>query len=283
MQKPDYSIRTMTRPEVEIALDWAAAEGWNPGLHDADCFYAADPDGFLIGLLGDEPIAVISVVKYSTDFGFLGCYIVKPPYRGQGYGKQIWNAGLAYLGERTIGLDGVVEQQSNYLKSGFTLANRNVRYQGSAGGDALADQQIVPLSSLPFADLLAYDRPLFPAGRSAFLRAWIDQPDSAALGILQAGELAGYGVLRKCRAGYKIGPLFADNPELAERLFLALKARAPAGAEIFLDLPEVNGAAIDMAQRQGMRVVFETARMYRGTDPKLPNERIFGVTSFELG
>lgn len=273
----------MTRAEVDIAIDWAAAEGWNPGLHDADCFYAADPNGFLIGLLSDEPIAVISVVKYDDHFGFLGCYIVKPGYRGQGYGKQIWNAGLAYLRGCSIGLDGVVEQQSRYMKSGFILAHANARYQGRAGGEVAADAQIVPLATLPFADLIAYDRPLFPADRSAFLRSWIDQPEGIALGILQAGELAGYAVLRRCRNGFKIGPLFADTAELAERLFLALKARAPAGADIFLDAPAANAAAVDMAQRHGMTVCFETARMYLGTRPELPIERVFGVTSFELG
>jgi len=30
-------------------------------------------------------------------------------------------------------------------------------------------------------------------------------------------------------------------------------------------------------------VVFETARMYKGPAPQLPVERIFGVTTFELG
>jgi len=78
MPKNSYTIRTMTRQEVNIAIAWAAEEGWNPGLHDADCFYAADPSGFLVGLLGDEPIATISVVKYGNSFGFLGFYIVKP-------------------------------------------------------------------------------------------------------------------------------------------------------------------------------------------------------------
>jgi hypothetical protein len=29
--------------------------------------------------------------------------------------------------------------------------------------------------------------------------------------------------------------------------------------------------------------VFETARMYRNGDPGLPVERIFGITTFELG
>ncbi|WP_445262592.1 GNAT family N-acetyltransferase [Pseudomonas sp. EA_105y_Pfl2_R69] len=280
---PDYQIRTMTRGEVDIAIDWAAAEGWNPGLHDADCFYAADPDGFLIGLLNGEPIAVISVVKYGEHFGFLGFYIVKPEYRGQGYGLQIWNAGLAYLDGQTIGLDGVVAQQGNYRKSGFSLANGNLRYQGVGGAAPVADSALVPLSALPFADLCAYDQALFPERRSTFLRHWIDQPESTALGILQEHRLAGYAVLRKCRDGYKIGPLFADSPELAERLFLALRARVPAGRALFLDTPANNAAAVALAQRHGMSMVFETARMYRGPVPQIDGQRIFGVTSFELG
>ena len=78
MEERGYHIRVMTRPEVDLAVDWAAAEGWNPGLADAECFYAADPDGFLIGLLGDEPVATISAVKYGKSFGFIGLYIVKP-------------------------------------------------------------------------------------------------------------------------------------------------------------------------------------------------------------
>ena len=134
MQKSIYTIRTMTRQEMDIAVDWAAAEGWNPGLYDAHCFNLADPTGFLVGLLGDEPIASISVVKYGNSFGFLGFYIVRPEYRGRGYGMRIWNAGLASLQGRTIGLDGVVAQQDNYRESGFTLAYRNIRYQGFGVG-----------------------------------------------------------------------------------------------------------------------------------------------------
>src|SRR5437899_1519298 len=159
MRKNSYTIRSMTRQEVDIAIAWAAAEGWNPGLHDADCFYAADPNGFLVGSLGDEAIATISVVKYGESFGFLGFYIVKPEYRGKGYGIQIWNAGLAYLGGRTIGLDGVVAQQDNYRKSGFSLAHRNIRYQGTGGGLIATQSPIVPLSALSFDEICAYDKP----------------------------------------------------------------------------------------------------------------------------
>jgi hypothetical protein len=48
----ELQIRPMTRDELDLAVEWAAQEGWNPGLADAECFHAADPEGFLIGVLG---------------------------------------------------------------------------------------------------------------------------------------------------------------------------------------------------------------------------------------
>ncbi|MBI5590942.1 MAG: GNAT family N-acetyltransferase [Deltaproteobacteria bacterium] len=283
MQKSGYTIRTMTRLEVDIAINWAAAEGWNPGVHDADCFHAADPNGFFIGLLDDEPVATISAVKYGDTFGFIGFYIVKPGYRGKGYGIQIWNAALAYLKGRTIGLDGVIAQQDNYKKSGFILAYRNIRYQGTGGGHFPAGSGIAPLTTLPFAEISGYDKPFFPDDRTPFLKCWMDRHQNTALGILQNGKLAGYGVIRPCRSGFKIGPLFADSPEFAEQLFLGLKAYTPQDAPVYLDIPEVNPAAIDLTKRYNMISVFETARMYTGKSPDLPVNRLFGVTTFELG
>lgn len=153
-----YSIKTMKRREVDIAVDWAAQEGWNPGLHDASCYFAADPNGFLIGLLGDQPVASISAIRYGESFGFLGFYIVKPEYRGKGYGIQIWKAGLKYLEGRNIGLDGVVAQQDNYRRSGFNIAYRNIRYEGAGGGTRQPDSSITHLLTLPLETVYSYDR-----------------------------------------------------------------------------------------------------------------------------
>ena len=219
----------MSRDEVDVAVAWAAREGWNPGLHDADCFHATDPTGFLLGMLGEQPIATISVVAYGDAFGFLGFYIVDPNERGKGYGIQIWRAGMAYLGERNVGLDGVVAQQDNYRKSGFALAYRNIRY----GGDVPRPTprpgrlQLVPIDRVPFATLAAYDRPLFPAPREAFLRCWIARPGTVARAALSDGAIVGYGAIRPCRTGYKIGPLFANDATIAEALFLDLATAIP--------------------------------------------------------
>ncbi len=278
-----YAVRPMAPDELSIALDWAAAEGWNPGLHDAPCFLAADPQGFLLGLLDGEPAATISVVKYGASFGFLGFYIVKPGLRGRGLGLRIWQAGMASLAGRRVGLDGVPAQQDNYRKSGFSLAWRNIRHEAHGSDAVVKDKRLVPLSGIPFDMLDAYDRRFFPAGRTAFLNCWIRQPGSTALGLMEKGQLAGYAMMRPCRVGQKIGPLFANDAEVAETLMSALRASAGPAEKIYLDTPQDNADAVALARRHGMSEVFETARMYNGPAVPVPHAGVYGITSFELG
>ncbi len=277
------AIRTMTRADLAIAVEWAAQEGWNPGLRDADAFFAADPEGFLIAELNGEPIGCISAVCYGDAFGFLGFYIVRPAFRGHGHGLAIWNAAMARFGKRVVGLDGVVAQQANYRKSGYVLEHRNVRYGAAKPIAPVAAPGFTIAPIAPPPELAAYDRGFFPAPRDSFLRAWTTLPGHIALALRRGDALAGYGVIRPCREGSKIGPLFADSPEGARTLFAALLAQAPPGP-VFLDLPEPNADAVAMAKDAGMAPSFETARMYAGGPaPNLPWSRIFGIDNFELG
>ena len=85
MGEPQGRIETMRFPEVETVIDWAAGEGWNPGLGDAACFYAIDPNGFFMGVLDGRPIARVSMPIYDEHFAFCGLYIVDPAYRGRGF------------------------------------------------------------------------------------------------------------------------------------------------------------------------------------------------------
>ncbi len=269
--------------EVSLAVDWAAREGWNPGLYDADCFYQADPTGFLIGELDGKMIACKSAVKYEDHFGFMGFYMVEPEFRGLGYGYEIWKAGHESLRGRVAGMDGVVEQQPNYMKSGYRLAYRNMRMEGKAMGISPLDPNLLEASQIPMTEISRYDRKYFPALREAFLRCWLTQPESKALVYMQNNQIQGYGMIRKCRVGHKIGPLFAESEPAANVLMDALMASPPEGEPVFLDIPEPNAGAQRLAQRFGMKMMFETARMYHGNPPKVHLDHVFGVTTFELG
>jgi len=277
----DLHVRAMRPDEMAIAAEWAAAEGWNPGLADGACFATVDPGGFLIGELDGAPAATISCVNYDERFAFLGFYIVRPDLRGRGYGLRIWNAAVEHARSRTIGLDGVVAQQDNYKKSGFQLAYPNIRYGGRLAAGAVP-AGIIALADVPFATVEADDATVFPAPRTAFLRAWIGTSGHIGRALMRDGKLAAWGVIRPARAGCKIGPLVADDRAAAEAVFAAL-ATAVGGGEIFLDVPSVNRDAVALAVDHGLAPVFETARMYTGPIRPLRLERLFGVTTFELG
>lgn len=283
MARP-FEVLTMSAADLARALDWAAAEGWNPGLDDARAFQIADPPGFLVGQLDGKPVGCVSVVRYGDDLGFLGFYITTPEARGQGYGIQMWNAGMARLGRRNVGLDGVPAQQDNYRKSGFRLAWRNIRYQGVAAARGLPPPGIAleDAKTLPFERIAAYDRRFFPAPRDAFLANWIGAPGHVALAAIHDGALAGLGVIRPCREGFKIGPLYAADAAIAGALVGGLCERAGPGA-VALDVPESNAWAVHLAESLGMVPAFETARMYTGANPDIDAAGLFGVTTFELG
>jgi hypothetical protein len=112
-----------------LRLNWATAEGWNPGLADDACFAAPDPEDFFIGELDGALGATASCE--------LRCEFRVPPFlhRAKGFARAryglaygiIWNAAITHAGPRVIGLDGVLAPQQNYTKFGFELAYANVR------------------------------------------------------------------------------------------------------------------------------------------------------------
>jgi hypothetical protein len=276
------AIRSLTPQEAQRAMDWAAAEGWNPGLADLGAFLAQDAGLFLGVFQGDALLSVISATRYDPGFGFIGFYIAKPEARGQGHGMAVWRSAMRQLEGRLIGLDGVVAQQANYRRSGFALAWTNIRFGGEAPVLPAPRAHIVPARSVPFAGIEALDRQVFPAPRPTFLRAWLGAPGHVALALLEEGEVAGFGVIRPCHNGHKIAPLVAKTEAGAESLVAALLGGV-APAPVFLDVPEPHGAAVGLVERLGLKPVFETARMYTGPAPSVAMDRLFGITSFELG
>ncbi|MDA9530599.1 GNAT family N-acetyltransferase [Bradyrhizobium sp. CCBAU 25338] len=278
----ELQIRNLRPDEIALAVDWAAAEGWNPGLADAACFAIPDAQGFFVGEIDGEPVATISCVNYDDRFAFLGFYVVRERFRGAGHGLRIWNAAIAHAGARVIGLDGVVAQQDNYKRSGFQLAYANIRYGGVVAAPPRPPAEVVTLDKIPFAIVEADDATVFPAARNAFLRAWINTSGHMGCALRRDGRLAAWGVIRPCRTGYKIGPLIADDRAAADAVVQALFGSA-GGGEVFLDVPATNREAIALAEALGLKPVFETARMYTGPLAPLRLDRVFGVTSFELG
>ena len=273
-------IRPLSLPEVAELILWAKAEGWNPGIADAEPYYMADPSGFLGCFVDDRMVAGISAVASGPDFGFIGLYICHPDFRGQGYGRKVWNAGMIHLGRRTIGLDGVPAQQENYRSVGFVPAHRTWRYSGRFMPPNV-DSTVAEIGIDSFPAIAEFDRLRYPGPRTEFLASWLDEP-RIARAIIRDGHVVAYGVLRKCHDGYRIGPLFAENEGDACLLFVGLCACSQ-GDTVAIDVPETVVGFSSYLDDLAFEKVFDTMRMYRGPAPDIDMSGVFGVTTLELG
>ena len=269
---------------LAYAVQQAKQQGWDPGLDDADTMCTADTKGFFLAKLNNHIIACASAVCYDASFAFFGFYIVASAYRGQGYGWQLTQRRLQYVGDRCVGLDGVLENQSMYAKIGFKKAFISKRHEINT--QSLAQQPSDPAVHI-FSDadekaLFRYDRYCFPAARDNFLRAWIHAPHAQCFCYRQGDDILGYVVIRQCYHGYKIGPLFADSSSVAQALLLTALQHSNRQT-VYIDVPEYNTAAQTLMDGLKTKVHFACARMYRGGQPDVDLMRIYGISSFELG
>lgn len=276
----------MTRKELDIAVDWATKEGWNPGLHDADVFWNTDPKGFYALVKCEEMIGCVSGISYSGEFGFGGFFILKPGFRNQKLGTELATYFLKAFPSRlkkgaAIGGDGVFNMQPTYEKWGFKFSHRDLRMEGITKKEAFS-ASVSKISSKDFIAINNFDKAVFGFDRSVFLKGWLNLPESMAYKYKDGEKIKGYGVVRKCVTGYKIGLLFASDYKTAHELFKALSSYV-ANSLVYLDIPEINKDAVKLAKEYKMKEMFGCARMYLGSAPKLPYTKIFGVTTFELG
>jgi hypothetical protein len=281
-----FDLRKLNKSELITLVSWAEKEGWNPGPHDAEVYYDTDPEGHYGFFLDQEMIAGGSIVSYSGQFGFMGLFIVKPEYRSSGIGRRLWYQRRDLLLSRlekgaAIGMDGVVAMQPFYSKGGFVAAYRDERHE-IKGAFYAPDQHISAITQNDYHAINDYDSICFGLPRPQFIVPWLNIDGNFNFKFICDGQLQGFVVMRKAGIGYKIGPLFADNAVVAQVLYESCLNAVP-GETVFLDISSKNQTAVEMTKKFNTRFVFECARMYYGQPPSIPIDKVFGITTFELG
>ncbi|PSL19197.1 GNAT family N-acetyltransferase [Shimia abyssi] len=276
----NVQFRNATRTDLRHILGWAASEGWNPGQEDAEAFFAADPEGFFVAERAGEVIAAISVVNHSDRFSFLGLYICTPDCRGQGIGYSLWKHALEHAGGRTVGLDGVAEQEANYAKSGFVSTGATMRYEGRLQAKA---SPAVRLATPADVDALAaLDGAANGVHRPLFLNRWTALEETRKTVVLQDNNrITGFATIRICDDGAKIGPIIAPNVDGALILARAALDMMPS-ERVIIDVPSSNQPMIDRLLSAGFESGFTTARMYRGPAPTV-GPALQAIATMELG
>jgi hypothetical protein len=275
----NYHVVRASQQDVEFMIQSANRAGWNPGLDDAKSFYATDPNGFFLGKLNDKVIAMGSMVIYDENFAFSGLYMVDRNYQSQGYGLALTEKRLAYVGHRCVGLDGVLNMENRYTRLGYQTDFISSLYQIEGTFPSIPSPDVLAFRNSDFQAICDYDAQCFPARRKVFLNSWLHHP---TLVYWKDQQMMGYAVIRPCYIGFKIGPLFADNDEIAEILLSHILSYA-SGQRVMIAIPEYQSIVHTWQNDYKMQKVFSVARMYRGGKPQRSLNQTYAITSYELG
>ena len=300
MSSTGFTVKRICSAEEvakEIILRGAVL-GLKPGALDHVSYYAADETGHFVGELYEKIISCLSVVKYTNEYAFVSQYIVDKPYRGKGYGLLTWKYALSSLpDECNCALDAVMGMASTYIRSGFKPEwnVKRVIFRVTQECSFVNIDTIKPADQVPFSEILQYDTSVHVYARPAFLQKWISASNCLSYAAVnQQGSVVGYTVVRSAlrkEDGWIVGPLFANNSQIARSLYQAVMEGVAAkdpDAFIAIDVPHGTGCHpeslnIATVELSGVTEV-ELVRMYtKGVPPSLALQKVFGQTALGVG
>ena len=276
------TIRNLSLQEMVFPMEVAYKEGWNPGLYDGVAFYQMDPDGFFLAEQDGGMVGAISAVSYEDRLVFIGNQFVLPPFRGQGIGKALWEHALGVAGDRSIRVNGLPEGRHFYESYGFRELGNIIRYGGSIFAEGRVSDDIYSALDIDFRQLTEFDAGFFGIARPGFLRTWLETPAMISLCLLKEGEMQGWGCMRRCRDGWRLGPVFARNYNHAEELVRHF-ALSTIAETVYMDVTDGNVQAIRLAFTMGMTPWEARVKLFKGGYIKEPLDQIYGFTTVDIG
>ena len=292
---PELIIRPARASDIPEIVRWARSEEFAPGFGDVDIYRNTDKQGVWMGWVDSTPVGCIAGVKYNNIYGFIGLYIVRPEYRGQGYGHRLWEQALRHLQDvKCVGLEAASHLITNYAEWGFKTSSQTIRWQLFNAEDGLSAQAVLDPQDLntvsgpeiPLEAIKKYDSEREFTARPHFLSQWLEHPSGKVIALIDKyNHCHGFARIRPCLLpageGWRIGPILADSPVLAKVLILNLLNEHK--GVILIDSPERNHNAQSLLSSLGFREISATTRMYKGSHKAVLTKDVYGLACLELG
>lgn len=293
---PQLTIRNMTSDDLNLVVKWAQEEGWSIEMTDVEAYLAQGEDCFKLLLLDDIPIGALSIVKHSNNFAFIGLFLVNKDFRNLGYGKYIWNECLKDTPSNPIssfsfGLCAVSKQIPRYSAYGFNSLFGFSHYK-TKSPDSVSTIKIQNINTFDpsfFNKVIQYDSMVFYGRRENFLSTLLKTQGVKAFLKMEEDNIVGYGIIRNCNNGFRIGPLFANDFETAKSLMeKLLNSVANTNKKVILDSPSLNKYLVCLAEyfKLEREPENDTQLMIKGDLPYnvMTNiEKNYAIASLEMG
>ena len=236
MAVSDFQTGNLRAEELGDADALVREVGWNQTEADWRIFL----DFGTVHALRDKGkvIATAAVLPYSGKFAWISMVLIAGYYRRQGLGTKLMQRCLDDLAAKGLVpvLDATPAGRDVYVSFGFQESFGYKRL-------LLSDRKVVPavesniaveaISDSAWADLCAYDATIFGADRSNVLSRLRGRLPEAEFCVWRGGHIAGFLMGRMGRRAAQLGPLVAENEDIARALLA--QALETVSAPVYID------------------------------------------------
>jgi len=258
----------------QIAADWR----WMIGHGDSFGFSTAD----------DRLVASGLTVQFRGPFAWISMILVTSAYRRRGLATRLMQSCVDILRQKNFvpALDASPEGRQVYLPLGFRDVYRTTRmFAAQASAGRLGGGSGIAITAAGAADLepiAAYDRAPSGTDRSDLLRHLFDRHPAAAAIARRGDRVCGFVLARDGRHCAQIGPLVAEDSDIA--LALLQRSLASISGPICLDVGDHHPALRTWLDANGFVPVTPFIRMIEGrSEPFDDPRRIYIIAGPELG
>ena len=275
------ALRAMTVADIPSGLRLSAAAGWNQQESDWRFLLERNPGRFVVAVRDGRVIGSGGAVCYGSALAWVCMILVDPSERGHGIGTRIVSGVLERLSDmRSVGLDATPFGLGVYSKLGFVETSRLLRMEAPPTSGEEDESPVRPLSPGDLEAVLALDRSVFGADRGELLRASASR--SPALVAVREGAIVGYCFGRDGARSRQIGPVVADDVDVASSLVVSSLV-ADTGGPVVVDVPSDRPNWLALLHEFGFEEKRPLVRMFRGTPPPGNPERVWAIFGPEFG
>ncbi len=276
----------MLPADIAAGLELCRASRWNQLSRDWECFLKLSPAGCRVAVKDDRVIGTVATVRYQDRFSWIGMVLVDPAERRQGIGTQLLLEAFDILSDQaTIRLDATPAGREVYLKLDFVDEYRLSRMETVVSDHIARDENDAarPMAESDLPVVFEMDRQVFGADRRVMLEWMLAGAPEYGWVITRDGEVAGYTFGRHGFKFEHLGPVVAEDREVARQLVSACLSRQP-GRPFILDASRSDPEWTRWLESVGFKEQRPFIRMFRGENryPGLP-EKQFAILGPEFG
>ena len=282
--EPSIALRPMTLADIPAGLRLCRASGWNQIARDWEHFLTENPAGARVLEKEGAVVGTVTTLRYGL-FGWIAMVLVDPAERRQGFGSRLLSTGLDLLADMpSVRLDATPAGEPLYRARGFAELERLARMIAVAPQmePGRSSPGLRPMTAGDLAPVAGWDAEAFGAGRRAMIE-WLFRgaPEYAWI-AMRSGRIAGYTLGRHGFHFEQLGPIVAEDLEVALELANACLSRH-AGRRFAIDAPRHTPGWVQWLEGLGFQAQRPLTRMGRGAGPSGRPGRVLAIVGPEFG